>query len=262
MSSSDWLKRDLEQAQADLSRASRRLAAAQEERNASHEAPTAEQHKVDVFSVPEGSNPHYQQAMKNARRRYEAAKAAFLTSEQKVRDAKAEVSAAQIKIDTFERALSEEEAWERGASGRFRGDHANESNLRGQYRKRSEEWDKSQGWNQKKEKRPRAADASPAPPLKKQSANRSTSEQIQDWHQACAEAFKDMAQMRVFPEPPCEPCSDLGCNIAKCFEGRSTLKTDRLLFHPDRFSSVPEDVRETIRRAANEMFVVVNGMYQ
>ncbi|TKA36290.1 hypothetical protein B0A54_13224 [Friedmanniomyces endolithicus] len=99
-------------------------------------------------------------------------------------------------------------------------------------------------------------------------------ESIQQWHEACTLAFKDKPLLRAFPPPPSEPCGDARCraerrvleacycNIRKAFKGRADLRGDRVNFHPDRFMRVPGDVRERVRRAAGEVFVVVNGMFQ
>ena len=131
-----------------------------------------------------------------------------------------------------------------------------------------------------------------ADPVKRSKPNR-----LHDWHQACTIAFEDKEDLRSFPQPPATPCHNPGCavsahsralqacqcNIRKLFEGRSraVLKTDRLLYReyclesrdcrsrpaltpfldPDKFSSVPEDVRDHIQQAAGEVFVVVDGMY-
>ncbi|KAK5138909.1 hypothetical protein LTR32_007680, partial [Rachicladosporium monterosium] len=140
-----------------------------------------------------------------------------------------------------------------------------------QYRDRQQEKNEGES-SRRRSASPQFVPLSTPSAPKKQRANRITTNQIQAWHAACTEAFKDKTGMRAFPEPPTETCSDLTCastnrtlkackcNIKKCFAGRSTLKTDRLQFHPDKFSTVPEDVREQIKKAAGEIFVVVNGM--
>lgn len=72
-----------------------------------------------------------------------------------------------------------------------------------------------------------------------------------EWLAACSAAFADKSQTQVFPEPPSQPCINAGCalekenralkawkcNIREIFAGRTTLKTDRLIFHPDKFSA-------------------------
>ena len=104
-------------------------------------------------------------------------------------------------------------------------------------------------------------------------------QQAEDWHSTCATAFEDKTKLRYFPEPPraSKPCGKPGCkasakeralkacpcDIRKLFEeDKSTLKSARVTFHPDKFSRVPEDVREKVKKAANEVFVVVDGMYK
>lgn len=102
---------------------------------------------------------------------------------------------------------------------------------------------------------------------------------IQDWHQACVAAFLDKTNMRTFPKPPSEPCSNMACalekkdralkactcNLRKIFGSRSStrdLKQDRVRFHPDKFASTPEVARDAILKRAKEVFVVVDAMYQ
>jgi len=116
----------------------------------------------------------------------------------------------------------------------------------------------------------------PTKPTPKKPVNRISTAQIEKWHEACATAFSGKTTMHAFPQPPSEPCRNPGCammaksrtleacscNIRRLFEGRQGLKRERLMFHPDKFSAVPEDVRDQIQKAAREVFVVVDGMFQ
>ncbi|KAK3109662.1 hypothetical protein LTR53_016838 [Teratosphaeriaceae sp. CCFEE 6253] len=114
----------------------------------------------------------------------------------------------------------------------------------------------------------------PPPPWAPQDPTRISTQQIKQWHSLCATAFQDKSALRGFPAPPAELCMNPSChaeirtlvackcNIRKLFSSRSTLKTDRLQFHPDRFSAVPEEARREVQRAAKEVFVVVEAMYQ
>jgi len=84
--------------------------------------------------------------------------------------------------------------------------------------------------------------------------------------------------MRTFPQPPVEACKNAGCalsaksralkacpcNLRKAFVGqtKAALKQQRVQFHPDKFSQVPEEVRASVQQAAREVFVVVDGLYQ
>ncbi|KAK3652140.1 hypothetical protein LTR56_005271 [Elasticomyces elasticus] len=145
-------------------------------------------------------------------------------------------------------------------------------------RRRQEAYQRQQQAKQQREesnKRRRSFEdflaAWPPPPV------RAMREKAQHFHDACAALKEDKSQMRSFPEPPYEPCLKPGClatektralkacrcNIEKCFLGRpkATLKTDRVDFHPDKFSKVPEDVRKHIQLAAKEVFSVVQDMY-
>ncbi|KAK3069823.1 hypothetical protein LTR53_011549 [Teratosphaeriaceae sp. CCFEE 6253] len=131
---------------------------------------------------------------------------------------------------------------------------------------------------QREKERPRrqryALPLDPTKPARKPAA-RTTSAQIENWHAACVTAFADKTRLRAFPQPPSEPCNNAACaltattralmacpcNVRKLFHGRAT-KQERLAFHPDRFSSVPDEAKGVIQQAAREVFVVVDGLYQ
>ncbi|KAK5125814.1 hypothetical protein LTR85_012090 [Meristemomyces frigidus] len=102
-----------------------------------------------------------------------------------------------------------------------------------------------------------------------------TVKDIQDWHQACVTAFLDKPNLRSFPEPPSEACTSATCaaekkdralkackcTLRKIFCGPRDLKQDRIRFHPDRFSTCPEDVRGDVQKKAKEVFVVVDAIF-
>jgi len=290
MASNSRFNEDFQQAQASRVRASFLLKAAITERNTLRAAALDAQRKYDALLALRGSNPRFARTLQDAWRYYADAEAAHAASERRVITAETELIVAHTRLRRLEDMRREEEDTTSGAN---RGSHARYSNVRseGPYGRRTgnnDSWteyqnswkqyrDRQQEKNQNGSSRRRSASPQfvplftpPAP--KKQRANRITLNQIQAWHAACIEVFKDKTAMRAFPEPPTEPCSDLTCastsrtlkackcNIKKCFVGRSTLRTDRLQFHPDKFSAVPEDVREQIKKAAGEVFVVVNGM--
>ncbi|KAK4547654.1 hypothetical protein LTR36_000611 [Oleoguttula mirabilis] len=124
--------------------------------------------------------------------------------------------------------------------------------------------------------RPREEEANrPHPSESTQPARSITVKEIQEWHQACVTAFLDKPNLRAFPQPPAEPCTNESCasengcalkackcNLRKIFSGPRSLKQDRLKFHPDRFASCPEDVRDEIQQKAKEVFVVVDAMFR
>lgn len=84
--------------------------------------------------------------------------------------------------------------------------------------------------------------------------------------------------MTAFPALPAWRCSNLGCaahgsnralsacacNIKLIFRSmdRASLKKERLRWHPDRFSSCPEKVREKFQKMAEEIFVVVDEIHR
>ncbi|KAK0342857.1 hypothetical protein LTR94_020648 [Friedmanniomyces endolithicus] len=271
MASNSSFNGDFQQAQASRVRASFLLTAAITERNALRAAALGAQRRYDALLNSIGSDPRFAMGVQHAWRVYKDAEAALATAEQRVVTAQSEMRVAHTRLSRLENMRREEEDTTSGAN---RGSHASGAEYqksRNQYRDRQQE--KNQGGSSRRRSAspqfvPMSAPSAP----KKQRANRITSNQIQAWHAACTEAFKDKTAMRAFPEPPTEPCSDLTCaltsrtlkackcNIKKCFAGRSTLKTDRLQFHPDKFSAVPEDVREQVKKAAGEIFVVVNGI--
>ncbi|KAK3643163.1 hypothetical protein LTR56_005003 [Elasticomyces elasticus] len=98
--------------------------------------------------------------------------------------------------------------------------------------------------------------------------------QIEQWHQACEIAFQDKTSLWIFPAPPAESCNNVACknetrclaackcNIQKAFASSTSLKTNRLRFHPDTFSKVADRYRNAIQQAAKEVFVVVERMHQ
>ncbi|KAK0844884.1 hypothetical protein LTS02_015510 [Friedmanniomyces endolithicus] len=290
MASNSRFDGDFQQAQASRMRASMLLTAAVTKRNALRASALEAQIRYDALLTLRGSDLRFVRDVQHAWRVYKDAEAALATAEQRLVTAQRELMAAHTRLRRLEDMRREEEDTTSGAN---RGSHARYSNVRseGPYGRRTgnnDSWteyqksrdqyrDRQQEKNQGGSSRRRSASpqfvplSTPSAP-KKQRANRITTNQIQAWHAACTEAFKDKTAMRAFPEPPTKTCSDLTCastsrtlkackcNIKKGFAGRSTLKTDRLQFHPDKFSAVPEDVREQIKKAAGEIFVMVNGM--
>jgi len=94
---------------------------------------------------------------------------------------------------------------------------------------------------------------------------------VKAWRTAVDVAFADYASMTVFPEPPaigfCKKasCSQgerkleaCECQIEQAFrKAKVVLKTERLHWHPDRFSEHPEMVAK-----AEAVFKVANRMYE
>lgn len=104
---------------------------------------------------------------------------------------------------------------------------------------------------------------------------RGTIEPWEGWRLAVEAAFANYSQMLTFPEPPIEPCSKMSCrtdtsrlleacrcNIEAAFRRVGELKKERLPWHPDRFSKCPEQNRELFKKAANEVFVVIDALCQ
>ncbi|KAK0286381.1 hypothetical protein LTR91_009091 [Friedmanniomyces endolithicus] len=290
MATKSRFNEDFQQARASRMRASTLLAAAVTKRNALQASALEAQSRYDALLTRRGSDLRFVREVRHAWTVYKDAEAALATAEHRVVTAQGELMAAHTRLRRLEDMRREEEDTTSGAN---RGSHARYSNVRseGAYDRRNDYYDSraeyQNSWKQYRDRQqeknqngssrrrsasPQFVPLSTPPAPKKQRANRITLNQIQAWHAACTEAFKDKTAMRAFPEPPTEPCSDLTCastsrtlkackcNIKKCFVGRSTLKTDRLQFHPDKFSAVPEDVREQVKKAAGEVFVVVNGM--
>ncbi|KAF7197582.1 hypothetical protein HII31_01085 [Pseudocercospora fuligena] len=99
------------------------------------------------------------------------------------------------------------------------------------------------------------------------------------WRQDAEEAFKDYTAMEVFPTPP---FPDTICNKPECLLGRSSralkicpcdiekaikatgrpMKEERKCWHPDKFSTCKEEVREAFQAKAKEVFQVVVKMYE
>ena len=88
-------------------------------------------------------------------------------------------------------------------------------------------------------------------------------------------AFADYSHMHTFPEPPIESCTKVSCqtekgrflkacrcNIGSAFSRVDDLKNERLRWHPDRFSRCPEQSRTLFRKAADEVFVIIDAIWQ
>ncbi|KAK1057463.1 hypothetical protein LTR74_014141 [Friedmanniomyces endolithicus] len=203
--------------------------------------------------------------------------AAFADAEQKFRTAESEVTAALSRLYASLASLRDREA--------LREADREKARERAQHRRRSKQRYRSHAAPEDyTSTRSSRRNPPPPPPPKPKPKTRQQAhvpkprvispESIQKWHEACTLAFQNKPLMRAFPPPPSEPCGDARCraerrvleacycNIRKAFKGRADLRGDRLRFHPDRFMRVPGDVRERVRRAAGDVFVVVQRMYQ
>ena len=121
---------------------------------------------------------------------------------------------------------------------------------------------------QREQRRESKPEPKPAPKPKVRVDNEFAA--IKAWRTAVDAAFADYASMSVFPEPPaigfCKKalCSQgerkleaCECQIEQAFrKAKVVLKTERLCWHPDRFSEHPEMVAK-----AEAVFKVANRMY-
>lgn len=121
---------------------------------------------------------------------------------------------------------------------------------------------------------PRPKQSYQPPPSSKQ-VRKPTQDVIDKYFHTVDTLLADYATLTAFPTPLAWPCSNLACaetrttrvlaacpcNIKYLFECTRDLKTERLRFHPDRFSKVPEHVRESFKQMAHEIFVVVDDLY-
>ncbi|KAK3066459.1 hypothetical protein LTR53_017185 [Teratosphaeriaceae sp. CCFEE 6253] len=197
-------------------------------------------------------------ALHAAQARWGAAEDALVSSTVHHAKTKDEFGAAQATLDGITALLEQhQEHWRAGEDEQQRRDSSNGSN---------ETSDNDNGPSGR---------YYPAPSWAPQDPTRISTRQIAQWHSHCTKAFQDKSTLRSFPAPPAEPCMNPSChaeirtlvackcNIRKLFYSRATLKTDRLQFHPDKFSGVPEEeARGEVQRAAKEVFVVVEAMYQ
>lgn len=105
-------------------------------------------------------------------------------------------------------------------------------------------------------------------------------ERYMKWEQECDSAFFDKASMTQFPFPPLPRCTDPTCreflqtpvsacqhNVKQFLVGSGKfslqlLKSQRLLWHEDRFMSCRADLQPEFRRLAKSLFVVVDPMYK
>lgn len=84
-----------------------------------------------------------------------------------------------------------------------------------------------------------------------------------------------LANHAYFPDPPAFPCDNSDCKVKRdlrileacpcnlkfVFAGRDA-KTERLRFHPDKFSAVrAESLRADMQAKAQEVFVAVDALY-
>jgi hypothetical protein len=100
------------------------------------------------------------------------------------------------------------------------------------------------------------------------------------WKLACDKALSDRSAMTSFPDPPYYGCRLVSCtsnrnqralkacpcNIAKALQHDpdypESLKSERLRWHPDKFSICPEEKRAVFQAKAKEVFVVANDLYE
>ncbi len=100
------------------------------------------------------------------------------------------------------------------------------------------------------------------------------------WKLECDKALSDRGNMTSFPDPPYSSCGLVGCaarrnqralkacqcNIAEALrrdpEYPESLKSERLRWHPDKFSVCLEEHRLIFQAKAKEIFVVANHLYE
>ncbi len=101
---------------------------------------------------------------------------------------------------------------------------------------------------------------------------------IEDWLVSSKVALVDPVALTTFPVPPAWPCpgkecrrsarslAACSCNIREAFRHLDgyprSLKTERLKWHPDKFSRCSEDKVAKWKDMAKEVFVVVNEMWE
>ncbi|KAK5680257.1 hypothetical protein LTS10_007184 [Elasticomyces elasticus] len=172
----------------------------------------------------------------------------------------------------------EDEDWVRRKEEAIRDDQKTQWDDWQAHQRRQAEWyeweRRQQAEDHQRQQQPQHSTPSKQPTQDYSKTDRITKDSIEAFHQAIKDALRDRSAIRCFPQPPYEPCSKPGCvltaktralkacdcNIKTVFASRPNLKADRVQYHPDRWSFVPDDVREEIQRAASEIFTVINGM--
>ena len=192
----------------------------------------------------------------------EAAKTREVEARQQMREAQAAWE------DACERARAEqrEREWRRGGQEGYRGpQEGNRRPLPSEFKT---------PWSERSPP-PQPKKAKSSPQSSKKDSKRGQAA-IDHYFDQVSRAFADISALNAFPKPPAWPCGNLtcartkrsraleacACNIRFLFERGTDLKNWRLRFHPDRFSKVPQDVREGIQQMAKEVFVVVDDMYR
>ncbi|KAK5125815.1 hypothetical protein LTR85_012091 [Meristemomyces frigidus] len=99
------------------------------------------------------------------------------------------------------------------------------------------------------------------------------------WRGGLDAALSNHAKMQAFPAPPALPCTRpdcpdrsetdhllqaCDCVIHRAFQdaGKEALKRERNRWHPDKFAICPHAHREEYQRMANQMFKVINDLYE
>lgn len=110
--------------------------------------------------------------------------------------------------------------------------------------------------------------ATPTPPKPEQT--------IAQWRTMTETLFANYSTMQTFPQPPVRRCLNTSCtnvtrSLRACIHSiedafwripNLNIKKERLRWHPDRFSSCPEQHRELFQKMAQEVFVVLEERYQ
>ncbi|KAK5125813.1 hypothetical protein LTR85_012089 [Meristemomyces frigidus] len=286
------LKRELTQAQARLTNARKRWNDAVEECTAFDAAAVAARHLESTLRSTKGkkTKKHADEMLK-AKSNLEMAAAAFEDSEAQVKSteqalatAKAAVAQAKRRYDMY--IAAEQERIEAAKWRAVEAEINRKRRMREQARQRRAESEQRRHEQQKpkdeengKRKREEESERPEVPRVPKMPkvapARDITAKEKQDLLEACSVAFANKSRMRNFPEPPIQPCRNGGCvaakegralkacqcNIRAVFAGRTTLKSDRLMFNPDKFSSCADDLRALMQQKAKEVFVVVDAMW-
>lgn len=113
-------------------------------------------------------------------------------------------------------------------------------------------------------------------PQPKQTAQPRPQQTVKEWRATTEMLLVDYSTMQTFPQPPVRRCVNATCvnvarNLSACSHSVEAafrelpgldVKKERLRWHPDRFSSCPEENREAFQKMAQEVFVVLDEMHR
>ncbi|MCJ1441895.1 MAG: hypothetical protein MMC23_002387 [Stictis urceolatum] len=100
---------------------------------------------------------------------------------------------------------------------------------------------------------------------------------VERWKARVDAAFADLPNLVEFPEPPFKKCARVECQgqrslracrccVERAFRDRKIfpegVRRERLRWHPDRFAVCGEGVRAEMQGKAQEVFVVVNEIWE